>query len=135
MLWLGVAGVAGVVGVARVGVGDGRWRVFLSSMCRTSAQADDALAPGDPNEKLGELNNVPVTRKDMATLRPTEWLNDEVVNYFFEIMKVRACRMRVWWPSQVWWWVRWWVVIPTPPLTHRNPLAAPRRADRQGLQA
>ena len=53
-------------------------------------QADDALSPGDPNEKLGELNNVPVTRKDMGTLRPAEWLNDEVINYFFEIMKVCA---------------------------------------------
>jgi len=54
-----------------------------------AAIADDALAPGNPDEMLVELNNVPVKRRDMATLRPREWLNDEVINVFMEVLKAR----------------------------------------------
>ena len=42
-------------------------------------QVDDALALGrQKTEVLVEFMNVPVTRYDMATLRPGCWLNDEV---------------------------------------------------------
>ena len=53
---------------------------------------DEWLAPGGgaPTEELAELNNVPVSRRDIATLRPGEWLNDEVINFYMELLKQRA---------------------------------------------
>jgi sentrin-specific protease 1 len=41
------------------------------------------------DELLAELCNVPVRRADMATLRPGQWLNDEVINYFFTLLGER----------------------------------------------
>ena len=56
------------------------------------AIVDGALADGPPDELLAELENVPVTRKDAATLRPRRWLNDEVVNYMVELILPHAQR-------------------------------------------
>ena len=55
-------------------------------------RVDEWLAPGGgaPTEELAELNNVPVSRRDIATLRPGEWLNDEVINFYMELLKQRA---------------------------------------------
>lgn len=53
------------------------------------AEVDDALAPGPASEQLSEFMNVPVTRHDMRTLNPTEWLNDEVINLFFKLLEGR----------------------------------------------
>ncbi len=33
---------------------------------------------------------MPMRRRDMATLQPLQWLNDEVVNLFFKILEHRA---------------------------------------------
>lgn len=55
-------------------------------------RVDDALMRGLGEEVLVELNDIPVRRGDMRTLAPGEWLNDEVVNNFFEILKVRMRR-------------------------------------------
>ena len=46
-----------------------------------TAQVHAALADGGrEGEVLGEFENIPVTRYDMRTLRPYQWLNDEVIN-------------------------------------------------------
>lgn len=51
---------------------------------------ESALGPGPEGELLAELLNVPVHRRDMRTLRPMQWLNDEVVNYYFKLLLKRA---------------------------------------------
>ena len=48
-----------------------------------------ALGDGDPNEVLAELENIPVRRQDMATLKPGQELNDEVINYFMKLLARR----------------------------------------------
>lgn len=54
-----------------------------------------ALAAGVSTEMLVDWNNQPITRNDMATLRPGAWLNDEVVNFFMMLLKDRAkCDMQ-----------------------------------------
>ena len=58
----------------------------------TTAEAeivDEALGTGNPNEILAELRNIPISRLDMTTLRPGQWLNDEVINYYFKILEQR----------------------------------------------
>ncbi|KAJ2784843.1 SUMO1 sentrin specific peptidase 1 [Coemansia javaensis] len=39
-----------------------------------------------------ELNNVPVTARDMATLQDGRWLNDEVINFYMQLIMDRAER-------------------------------------------
>jgi len=54
------------------------------------AIVSDALGPnGDFGETLSEFMNVPVTRRDMATLSPGQWLNDEVVNIYMKLLEAR----------------------------------------------
>ena len=45
-----------------------------------------ALARGNGSEILSDYRNVPVTRRDMGTLKPCMWLNDEVINLYFELL-------------------------------------------------
>lgn len=53
------------------------------------------LAPCDENllEKkkgtIAEIGNVPVTREDLVRLKPNAWLNDEVINFYVELLKKR----------------------------------------------
>mmetsp|Transcript_26381 Transcript_26381/g.77020 ORF Transcript_26381/g.77020 Transcript_26381/m.77020 type:complete len:346 (-) Transcript_26381:78-1115(-) len=54
------------------------------------AAVSEILQPGNPAEKLIEINNTPITRKDIATLKPLEWLNDEVINCFVELLRQHA---------------------------------------------
>ena len=44
-------------------------------------------------EVISELNNIPVTRLKIMCLQPTIWLNDEVINYYIELLKVLTCGM------------------------------------------
>ncbi|KAJ1806790.1 hypothetical protein LPJ75_004969 [Coemansia sp. RSA 2598] len=37
-----------------------------------------------------ELNNTPVTAHDMGTLKPGTWLNDEVINFYMQLIMSRA---------------------------------------------
>jgi len=53
------------------------------------AIVNDALGHGPSGEMLADYKNIPITRKDMATLAPHEWLNDEVINYFFTLLETR----------------------------------------------
>jgi hypothetical protein len=50
----------------------------------------DALyGPGPESEKLAETATDSVQRKSMRTLRPGQWLNDEVIAYFFKMLAHR----------------------------------------------
>ena len=54
------------------------------------AVVDGALAGGgNAAETLAEFQNIPVKWKDMATLRPMTWLNDEVINLFMKLIDTR----------------------------------------------
>jgi len=53
------------------------------------ALVDAALGPGRDDEMLADYKNIPITRQDMATLKPHEWLNDEVINFFFKLLEER----------------------------------------------
>lgn len=49
-----------------------------------------ALSPGNASDVFVEGFNAQVTRGDVATLRESTWLNDEVVNFYFNLIKVRS---------------------------------------------
>lgn len=44
------------------------------------------------NELRFEAFNVEIRQKDLALLSPRQWLNDEIVNVFFELIEARAKR-------------------------------------------
>ena len=39
------------------------------------------------SQVINELNNIPVTREKVQCLHKREWLNDEVINFFIELIK------------------------------------------------
>lgn len=47
-----------------------------------------ALGHGPSAEVLRRLQNIPVTRRDIQTLRRGRWLNDEVINFLFKMLAV-----------------------------------------------
>lgn len=49
------------------------------------------LGPGDPEEKLVShaRSNLDLTRYDLSTLKPMEWLNDECMNMYMALLQVR----------------------------------------------
>jgi len=49
-----------------------------------------ALGPGSARDVLVEGFNAEITRADIATLRKSTWLNDEVVNFYFNLIKERG---------------------------------------------
>jgi len=71
-----------------------RWTRHVHNRALTAAEVelvDDYLSgDGNPSELLAELNNIPVTREKVLCLRPGEWLNDEVINFFMELLKGRT---------------------------------------------
>ena len=44
----------------------------------------------DPDEVINEANLTPVSRLKIRCLEPTEWLNDEVINFFMGLLKARG---------------------------------------------
>lgn len=59
-----------------------------------AALVDEKLGfggPGtDPREEiLQDYMNIPISRESMWSLAPGEWLNDEVINFFFKMLEVR----------------------------------------------
>ncbi|XP_021913096.1 sentrin-specific protease 1-like isoform X2 [Zootermopsis nevadensis] len=54
------------------------------------AVVDDALIPKPPNEVLVEAFGLPIKRRDMQTLAGLNWLNDEVINFYMELLKERG---------------------------------------------
>ena len=51
---------------------------------------DKALGRGAPNEHLVEIATGRITRADIATLGQQNWLNDEVVNAYFQLLADRS---------------------------------------------
>jgi len=49
-----------------------------------------ALGPGHQKEVFVQGFNAEITRGDIATLRDSTWLNDEVVNFYFNLLKARS---------------------------------------------
>ena len=50
----------------------------------------NVLGPGNPGEVFVSGFNAEITRSDLSTLRDTTWLNDEVVNFYFNLIKQRS---------------------------------------------
>jgi len=50
----------------------------------------DAWGPGNPQECLVQAFNVTITRHDLASLADLNWLNDEVVNFYFHLLLERS---------------------------------------------
>ncbi|CAD5210504.1 unnamed protein product [Bursaphelenchus okinawaensis] len=44
----------------------------------------------DPDEVFSSKFNIDVTRKDLMTLAPGTWLNDEIVNFYFSLIAERS---------------------------------------------
>ncbi|NXG42227.1 SENP2 protease, partial [Psilopogon haemacephalus] len=49
-----------------------------------------ALGPGDPREVLSSVCRLRVTREDLGTLREGQWLNDEVINFYLQLVVERS---------------------------------------------
>ena len=49
----------------------------------------NVLGPGNPDEVFVSGFNAEITRSDLSTLRDATWLNDEVVNFYFNLIKQR----------------------------------------------
>ncbi|XP_068023359.1 sentrin-specific protease 2-like [Melanerpes formicivorus] len=54
------------------------------------AAARAALGPGDPREVLSSAFKLRVTREAMGTLREGQWLNDEVINFYLQLVAERS---------------------------------------------
>ena len=50
----------------------------------------NVLGPGNPAEVFVSGFNAEITRSDLSTLRDATWLNDEVVNFYFNLIKQRS---------------------------------------------
>ncbi|CAK9078403.1 Putative ubiquitin-like-specific protease 1B [Durusdinium trenchii] len=53
--------------------------------------AEEALyGSGRPDEVVASRFSVEVTRRQMECLRPGEWLNDEVINFYYKLLQERG---------------------------------------------
>ncbi|KAG7401358.1 hypothetical protein PHYBOEH_001774 [Phytophthora boehmeriae] len=52
-------------------------------------EVEDALHEGPMEEVLVSKYNVDITRRHLQCLLPTTWLNDEVINFYFQMMSDR----------------------------------------------
>ncbi|XP_078394207.1 sentrin-specific protease 1-like [Cetorhinus maximus] len=48
--------------------------------------------PGNPDEVLSEAFRLTITRKDIHTLNHLNWLNDEVINFYMNLLVARSGR-------------------------------------------
>ena len=56
---------------------------------RYMAPVDTQVQFLSPSMEIVELGKVPITRNDLLRLKPNAWLNDEIINYYIELMKKR----------------------------------------------
>jgi len=57
--------------------------------------ADEGLwGGGSPDEVLASRFSVNLTRRQLECLRPGEWLNDEVINFYFKLLQERSSNMQ-----------------------------------------
>ncbi|KAM9983118.1 hypothetical protein ACTFIZ_005714 [Dictyostelium cf. discoideum] len=50
---------------------------------------DDIFKNGRPDDMISELPLAEVKRSDVRLLSPGKWLNDEVINFYMEVLKIR----------------------------------------------
>lgn len=50
--------------------------------------AIDRVMKGDPSATICTIDNVKLTRRDFRTLKPRQWLNDEIVNAYASLIQV-----------------------------------------------
>ena len=53
-------------------------------------EIDFILGPGDPNEELVKAFAIPIKRRDIRTLIGLEWLNDEIINFYLNLIADRS---------------------------------------------
>ncbi|XP_023210191.1 sentrin-specific protease 1-like [Centruroides sculpturatus] len=53
-------------------------------------EVDDALRPNPPDEVLAEGFRLSVARRDMETLAGLNWLNDEIINFYMNLLMERS---------------------------------------------
>lgn len=72
------------------------------------ALADRSLA-GDANgsDVVASRFSVDLTRKQLACLRPGQWLNDEVINFYYKLLQERSKKLaggpKCWFPNSFFW--------------------------------
>ncbi|XP_039250119.2 sentrin-specific protease 1-like [Styela clava] len=55
-----------------------------------SEHINKALVPYPPNQVLSECFNISITREHMSTLFGLNWLNDEIINFYMELIVQRS---------------------------------------------
>lgn len=69
--------------------------------------AEQILGDGNPNEVMVSKFNVDITRDKMRCLRPGQWLNDEVINFYFKLLQERGKLLqgapKCWFPNSFFW--------------------------------
>lgn len=53
-------------------------------------EVDNALYPHPPNEELVKAFKIQLTRLDIQTLKGLNWLNDEIINFYFSMLAERS---------------------------------------------
>ncbi|CAK0889958.1 unnamed protein product [Prorocentrum cordatum] len=68
--------------------------------------AERGLSGGPGGEVVASRFKVDVTRRQLECLRPGEWLNDEVINFYFQLLQERAKvgdKLTCWMPNSFFW--------------------------------
>ena len=68
---------------------DSEKKTVLPNMTKEMEKAINSYLNASPSQKLVEAYNIPITRKDLDTLRGTNWLNDEIINFYMEMIVER----------------------------------------------
>ena len=69
---------------------DSEKKTVLPNMTKEMEKAINSYLNASPSQKLVEAYNIPITRKDLDTLRGTNWLNDEIINFYMEMIVERS---------------------------------------------
>eukprot|EP00062_Callorhinchus_milii_P023222 gi/632981845/ref/XP_007907813.1/ PREDICTED: sentrin-specific protease 1-like [Callorhinchus milii] len=64
--------------------------LFVQLTEEMEEQVSRAFRPGHPDEILSEAFRLTITRKDIQTLNHLNWLNDEVINFYMNLLVVRS---------------------------------------------
>jgi len=69
--------------------------------------AENSLENGNDSEILVSRFNVELTRKQLACLKPGQWLNDEVINFYCKLLEERSKQIKdsnkCWFPNSFFW--------------------------------
>ena len=49
-----------------------------------------SILSSSPSQTLVDAHNIPITRKDLDTLRGLNWLNDEIINFYLQMIVARS---------------------------------------------